>query len=73
MSQQFGLNKTFDDVYSKVLSSYKTMVKLNFLNGCNDIKHNPSIFTKKQTFRITAERCLESLDLVRGPLFIGIF
>ena len=34
-----------------------------FKNWYNDIKHNPSIFTK-ETFRITAGRCLESLTLV---------
>ena len=27
--------------------SYKTMVKLDFLNRYNDITQNPSIFTKK--------------------------
>ena len=37
---------------------------LFFLNWYNYIKHNPSIFTKKNTFRITAGRCLESLALV---------
>ena len=45
--------------------SYKTMVKPNFLVVKPNIKHNPSIFSKKLLW-INAGRCLESLALIRG-------
>ena len=41
------------------------MVKLNFLVDKANIKHKPSIFTKKILW-VNAGRCLESLALVRG-------
>ena len=39
------------------------MVKPNFLVDKANIKHKPSIFTKKNTI-INAGRCIESLALV---------
>ena len=47
-------------LYFSKFYSYKTMVKPNFLLNKPNIKHKPSIFTKKN-----AGRCLESLALVR--------
>ena len=41
------------------------MVKPNFIVDEANIKHKPSIFTKK-ILRVNAGRCLESLALVRG-------
>ena len=67
----FELNKAFDDIalkidlHFKVFFSYKTMVKPNFLVNKANIKHKPSIFTKKILW-INAGRNLESLALVRG-------
>ena len=41
------------------------MVKTNFLVDKANIKHRPSIFTKKILW-VNARKCLESLALVRG-------
>ena len=49
--------------------SYKTMVKLIFVNCYNDIKY--LVYSPTKTFRIAAGRCLESLALVRAYFSFG--